>query len=496
MKRAKQEIGITLVFAVLFLACSVIQCLVAAFPLTDLVGYIACGICIFWGITSNKKILSKNTRMYFAELVVSILLLLVIRIVKYHFVKEFESADRVLWYIYYVPYIFISITMLKISINIGKAESYKPPRALALLDIAGLCMAIMIITNDYHHFAFKPDESYSIGYWVALGFIAILLTISFATIVKKCTISELKRYAWLPPLILLLGFGYTLTFAFGFEPRINGFQVLGIPDAISFTIILFLESCISIGLIPSNTEYESLFERLSISAEIYDNNDNVAFNSTRNVSDSENIVVHTSSITGGYVKYYEDISKLNKVKNELGEIKVELEAEKDILTEENEIKKKEASINASNKLYDEIALLTVSQSTKISELCENAENDYSKSIRLICFYGAHIKRIANLKIISQNSKTINTGEFSLSVNESLRYLEYLGVDVYSKFDSNENMDARVLIGIYQQFEESIEEYIDKLVGVSVFQDGLNYKLILELDDTEKHIILKGGDAIC
>lgn len=85
--------------------------------------------------------------------------------------------------------------------------------------------------------------------YLAIAWIIIMTFLSLVTLILKCSISVCKRKIWIPLLVFLITtIACTLCFIFAT-------QSYKIPELLSFSFILLIETCIRIGLIPSNDNY-------------------------------------------------------------------------------------------------------------------------------------------------------------------------------------------------------------------------------------------------
>ena len=87
-------------------------------------------------------------------------------------------------------------------------------------------------------------------------------------------------------------------------------------------IVGLAESCIELGLIPSNTDYNRLFRLSKNKAVITDHSGKVIYSSSDEMElppPDEDTLVNTRSIHGGQISWTVDLSALNKLNRQLQE---------------------------------------------------------------------------------------------------------------------------------------------------------------------------------
>ena len=84
------------------------------------------------------------------------LLWLILRTLKYSFVTGL-AAGRYIWYLYYLPMLFLPLLWVYIALSMGKSEDYRLSRGTGMLSIIPAALFLLVITNDLHQqgFAFK-----------------------------------------------------------------------------------------------------------------------------------------------------------------------------------------------------------------------------------------------------------------------------------------------------------------------------------------------------
>lgn len=466
---------------------------------------------------------SVGQKQYLMCIAVMIFLFMILRGLKYGAFRNVDIIARHLWYAYYIPILFIPYFLFALALKLGKERNKKDDVILWGTGIVTSVLAVLVMTNDMHQiaFTFRPnfenwDGNYSHGilYVIVAVWVAVLLTASFAILIKKCRISVGKKYFWIAFLPIIFGVVWLGMDILDVLPMLNGHNVGNeFPETFCFMIVGFILSCVKIGLIPANDHYASLLKQTSIPAEIYDYNGSIVYKSISSVKMPKNTmpsagnsitvgdsVVRTVSIPGGTVTWCEDISELNHLNATLSEIHEKLIEEKELQQRRNRLKEENLSLDEKNQLYDTIARDVRSQSEDIARLAENAESNpalFSRNMAHACFLNCFIKRYANLTLIARENENIPVAELELAVAESLRYLKNMGIVTVVVGFSEMQTTAEGLICAYKTIENALEENLSYLRGVQaifyqtgnlvcrIAMEGVSFARIEKLDGEHK-----------
>ena len=143
-----------------------------------------------------------------------------------------------------------------------------------------------------------------------------------------------------------------------------------VPELLCFTFIAIFESCVRIGLIPSNENYEKYFAMSSVSSVITDEELNPVFRTAKlpetdretyeraktegAILLDENTRLSAKGISGGSVFYAENLVAINELLGKLSIVNEELTEEGELITYENDLKERKAKTEEKNRLYSRI----------------------------------------------------------------------------------------------------------------------------------------------
>ena len=239
------------------------------FLLTNLI-YI--GLAMAWGFSISNRILHKNVRQYLLLGCAMAVMWMFLRTVKYRFFED-NHVTRYLWYLYYVPQILAPLFSLFAALEVGRREGDAISPKWYLLLIPATLLIGGVLTNDLHQTVFRAtpgvatlEDDYTHGwlYYIVMAWMIVLLLTAGGVVYRKCRVFESRRYAWVPLGIFLGGFALcALSFA-----EIYTFHKM--PECFCLTFAAFWESCLQVGLLPTNGHYSYFFSESTIAAQIVD----------------------------------------------------------------------------------------------------------------------------------------------------------------------------------------------------------------------------------
>lgn len=465
---------------------------------------------IFWGVSIIHRIIRKDLRLYLLIIAIFILFFLVVRMIKYGLTRNDDILNRYLWYSYYVSQCLIPPTLLLASLSIETKDGKPLKKTWFLIFIPAIILLSLIYTNDLHQLAFifeysENDFSYKHGivFYLAIIWEILITIISIIIMIIKCQVSACRKKIWIP-IFTFLGCVFISTICF--LVNISSFKI---PELLCFSCILIIESCINIGLIPSNVNYEKYFYHSMCYAFITDENLQVIYRSKSSLSlDKEqlkaaiispimvnkNTRFYGTKIHGGYTFRSEDLSLINEINIGLQEAKQQIKEENDIIEAENEMKKQSAKIDEQKKLYAKVETYTKDEINKLNNLLllkTINEEDFINKMRFACVLAAYIKRRSNLILLSKKDKLMDVDELALSINESISYLSLTNIECFLDFNLKGKINSDILGIIYDFFEMCvvIDPYLQASFLVHLFQKEKNIIIRIESDIEKNYLPL-------
>lgn len=452
-----------------------------------------------WGVSTRNRIIQPQVRRYLTAIAALMVFWLTVRTIKYS-LDEAAWLMRHLWYLYYLPMLFIPFLAVFVALTLGKPENYRLPKWTALLYIPTFALLLMVLTNDLHQLVFvfpadavvwMDDYHYAIVYFLAVGWMILCALTALVIMLTKCRVPHSRKVLMLPfvtaAIALLYGVLYILRMI-GI-PGLTWTRVIAGDMTVVFCLLIaaVLESCIQCGLIQANTHYMELFDASTVGAQITDPEYHVVLSSgaaktvdigvLRQTKQAPvmlegGIRVSGAPIKNGQVIWTEDMSPLINVLADLEEAKENLQDNKDILKEEHALKVREAHISEQERLYHIIQRDTEKQILLMDEMIEQAENTASDEerrniLKKMLVIGAYLKRRSNLVFLSDKDSVLASRELELSIEESINNLETFGVTCGFISELTEPILAMNVIAMYDFFEEVAERSLDNMSSILI-----------------------------
>ena len=466
----------------------------ACFLLTNLI-YI--GLAMAWGFSISRRMLHRNDRRWLLLGCAMAVLWLFLRAVKYRFFTD-HTITRHLWYLYYVPQILAPLFSLFAALQLGRREDTAFSRRWYLLFIPAALLFGSILTNDLHQMAFRSvpgaatlEADYTHGwiYYLAMTWTVSLLLTTGIVVCCKCRVSDCRQFAYVPLCFFLGGFALcALSFA-------NIYTFHKMPECFCLTFAAFWESCLQVGLLPTNGHYRHFFSESTVAAQIVDGPGLPVYRAKNapaltakqlNAAARAAILLdadtrlQSAPVQGGRVYWVEDISKINRIRAQLAEINARLSEENELIQAENELKRQRAQIEEKNRLMDEMIALVQPQLLQINRLLEE---ESVQNLKQVCLLGAYVKRRANLALICDQKAVVPVDELTHCIRESLTYLTQYGAVCALHQEGKGSVSSRDAQTAYDFFEDCLEAALPSLSALMVrVECGGRFSIRLMLED--------------
>ena len=430
-------------------------------------------LAVIWAVSVRYRTVQKSLREQLFFIALLIVFWMIIRLIKYSIVGNNEPQTAILWYLYYVPQCLIPPTMFLAALSIDRKNN-KPLNPLwYLIYVPAVVIVLLILTNNLHYLAFSfTGEGYSeyrheAVYYVAAAWILAVTAGSVTILFVKCSVSACRKRIWIPASCLILGITAIMVCFFTDSAFFKQ------PELISFTCIFTLESCIGIGIIPSNENYADYFRITELSTIISDDKNRVTYSSQKAPSVSaeqlrsaldgtvyldEDTRFCSKKIHGGHVFWTENVGEINDINEKLQEVTERLSEENDLIVAENDLKEQKTKIGEQNRLYDKIYETVRPELKKTIDIVNSLDVDspsFVGDMRRACVSATYIKRRSNLVMISENVEAVSADELAYSVKESVDYLTLCGIECTLVTTGSGEIPCAVAETMYDFFEYCI-----------------------------------------
>lgn len=467
---------------------------------------IQCGLLTTWALFVGKRIINPQVRRYLLIIGILYILWTIEVMVKYTILVDYPVLNRYAWYLYYIPMTIVPVLLVYISLYVDKPFDYRINRRLYLLLIPSIISILLVLTNNFHQLVFlfpngvEIEEGYkqTVGYFIIMGVVILEIGFFIIRLVKKCRLGNKTIRIILPIIPLIILFIYGVIYIIDYEIIA---VLAGDMKAVNVYLVVFtLQLCIITGLLPSNSKYEELFLRSSLSSIITNkeyipllnsNNElNLSVESMKLAANKQvrldnDKFLYSMPISVGNVLWVEDVSELSKVVSELEELDKELEGKNLVLQEENETNRRRQSLIEKNRLYNQMQEQSIDKINILKELIIDMSKCNDKSmldiiISKIAVITAYLKRRNNLIFISEENGYIHSSELVYCLKESISNLNFFNSECNLNVNLNNHFKFIEIATIYDKFELVIEKIMTDFKELFVYVSDLSNSIILRM----------------
>ena len=458
-----------------------------------------------WGYSLDRRIIQTQA-LHCMRLTAALMLVwLVLRTLKYEVVTDITVA-RYIWYLYYLPMLFIPLFGVYIALSLGKSEKYRLTGKVVALAAIPAILFSLVITNDLHQqiFAFnsgipgRPDN-YSYHhrylYFICLGWMVGCMIFSLIRLLKKSRIKNGGKKTLMPFIIGCITILYGILYLTGLSAVRWWFGDMNVMLCLLYAAIY--ESCIRCRMIQSNTGYVELFEASTLAAVIMDRSGNVVIRSRAADEDMicpqdgtqiirpDGTRISSAPINGGYVVWKDNVRPLTELRAQLSENKAQIKNNKEKLHEAYLIQKKLHELTEKRRIYDKLDLMYGDQINRIGQLlkqCENTETDEVHNIlKRILLLGTYIKRSANLYFLSLEHELLSQQDIRLTVDEAVRVMNVCGTECSVVYYMTKPMHSEEVMRRFNLLKTVVETAVDGLNSIFICLSDDEMDLSVECD---------------
>lgn len=448
-------------------------------PLNDVLTIMYAGMIIAWGFLVSQRIVNHYVRNHLVAASVFMLILFISRMARWKCFRGNVLVCDYAWYAYYVSFTSVPLCVFLAVLCIGKGEKECPLRLAKWLWSVPIVLLIMIFTNPWHslflRFHDETHEVYSGGpvYFVCFGWTVVLAVAILVTVFRRCQITALHRY-WFIPTIGMLFFGGLIIWYYhiGGSPKLFGVDLFGIQEVFCLLFIFPVESMIQLGIIPNNSRYFLFFENSPISARILEKGGEVVYASKAPLKDEKRIRRSAKDIHGGQIVWYDDLTAIQKLDEQIEKVTEELEEENDLIRQEQEIRRERFRYETQNRLYDKIASAVKEKALAIDAKLQEGGAGLVRAMIM----GAYVKRMGNLMLVAEELGRISTKELGCAIRESLEYFGLTGATTDFQEHGEWSLTEKLTVLSYDLLETMLES------------EEETFSLMVLLDAREKYLL--------
>ena len=399
--------------------------------------------------------------------------------------------SRLCWYSYYIFLTGLPLALLYIAAVVDRPFRKEPlPRWLYPFLTAAPLLVLMVFTNDFHQLVFRFDQgpnwsdhySYGPGYYLFLVFSYTTFLLAIGLLLRKSRKSPKRSSAAGPLLTAVLMIAYNV----GYITGVPLARESNLAFVFCILVIVFVESVLKSGLIPTNTHYKDLFALAGLNMQLLDKTGAAVLSAAdarpltheqlvsiqvspgRAIPADENTLLHSQPISGGTVVWQEDVTLLNRLQRQIEQSVQRIESANALLSNEEQVRRQKitAQVNAQlfRMLEQDIAEKTDALARAVRSLpdCDDRERQLSYITLLLC----HIKRRCNLFFLAQQGSTIHATELAVYLDELSEFADCAGVRALFRCGLSGELDIRTATLCYD-FYFSLLSWSVRLSGATL-----------------------------
>ena len=471
---------------------------------------------IFWTVRIYYKLYDKKIRKYVLGIGFLIVFWMFVRMLKG--IVGITTLERYIWYLYYIPLIFIPTLFYICSYSINNKLNDKIKRAFY---VVSLLLFLLVITNDLHEIVFKfkysldlyDDYKHNIGYYIIAIWIFYLLGMGMI----KVSLNRLKikkDYKVLVPFeVLLLGLVYT----FLYVKDIPYIRDINMSVVNSVLIFLGIEAMFYLDLIPNNRKYIKSFKESNLDMMIisldgmtsYVTNsfkelpsvieEDINKNKVKNSYKIDSVVYDVKKNSDSYVILKNDLNEFYKLEKEISKAKRKLLKQQKSLMIEEKTKRKLYNLTSRKNIIDKIEGKLNEKRLEAKRILnkKNISREDLEKIKRIIMYS---KKKSSLIISDLSNEVFSYLDVKNYIDELFKSMNSLNNNCTIVVRDNvviKGMDMSLLYDVIYELLESFRDktmifYLDKdnnYLRLKVIIDGkVNYKLIDSMIMLEKKML--------
>ena len=444
-----------------------------------------------WGYSLDRRIIQTQA-LHCLRLTAALMLVwLVLRTLKYEVVTD-PTAARYIWYLYYLPMLFIPLLGVYIALSLGKPQGIRLNGMAGCLAIVPAVLFLSVITNDLHQhvFAFsggvpggQDNSSFSHRplYYACFGWMIACMVFALVRLLNKSRIPGSGKRKLAPFVTGCITVLYGFLYLSGLPAVRWWFGDMNVMFCLLFAAIY--ESCIRCRMIQSNTGYVELFEATTLAACIADSSGNIVLRSHAACDDiacpeegtqvfrPDGIRISSAPISGGYAVWQDNVRPLTELRAKLSENKAIIKNNKEKLQEAYLIQKKLYELTEKNRIYDELEARYGKQINRIGQLlkqCEVAEPaEVRNLLKRILLLGTYIKRGANLYFLGMEYELLPQQELRLTVDEAVRVMTVCGTECSVVYRTTKPMRSTEVMRLFDLLKTVAEMTINGLQSLFI-----------------------------
>ncbi|MDR2973608.1 MAG: hypothetical protein LBV00_02675 [Propionibacteriaceae bacterium] len=411
---------------------------------------------LVWMTTILHRTMNRNIRLAMLASGLLIVGWMLTRMIKYQLLYP-GALHRHLWYGYYLFMLGLPLVFLWLALALDQSvTTFRFPKVVLPFALVNAALLALVMSNDLHRLAFTFDDpdgwliDYEYGpiYYGIFGVIAAESLVALAILLQKNWASPRKKdFLFLLPCYLLL-----LAYAVGYAAKWDFARESDVTMVTGVLLLAFMEGILQTGLVPTNSKYRKLFFLSPLKMRILGADQKVAFSSAQapTLSYAElrelrsratkspllqgaDTLLYAKPIRGGLVVWQEDISKLNRMYEQLSVTTENLRAANAMLSKEKQVRSERLRAQEAERLYSvldaEIAEKMALLGAQVRSLIEQKAPVSPEKLACLTMLLCYIKRRCNFYFLEQTDQAMPVDELFVYLDEMDELASHAGTHV-------------------------------------------------------------------
>lgn len=479
-------------------------------------------IIVLWSGLIFIRISDKNLQKHLLAISLLLLMWMFVRIVR--LVLPDGMVDRVFWYLYYIPLIFLPTVLFWIGQIITHSYEKRFHKLLKKIIFAvSFLLTVLVLTNDLHQLAFRfykgmEGNNYDLYYrnsWVYYIVFtwSLLLIFSFVIVAVRYKSDSTAKRAGPLLIIVFLSVVYFGGYAYG----VSIFRESEFSIVYGLMSLLFLEACFQSRLIPNNIKLGKLLSKAPIDLHIISDDmhieyktdcaseltaemlDKIRLASAQNnlplgisLSNNDNMLYGVYGINGGYSVFAQHLDAVIRLRSTLTEQNQIIQVQNSVLSRTHSIKSEISRLKMQQELYsridevlkDRVYKINVLLSVLSSSQTDHQQETLQKQLAIIKILVNYCKRRGNLALLEASDEDCQTASLALWFQESIWEANANGVDGLVTESVNMTIPSTLAALLYDYFQQILEDSMKYssvvlMVNLSAKENRLTLRVIIE-----------------
>ena len=333
--------------------------------------------------------------------------------------------------------------ILKIIRPFTELRKYKQSNINKITIVVSFLLVLLVATNNLHQSVFKIIDGDSIythewGYYLICIWIFLLLIMAVKILVQINSKQKEKNKIIIMPFIpIILGLVYTIIYILD----IGNIRHTNLAIIIGILFCIGLEILFRLSLIPNNFRYKKIFLNSNLPIEIVSKNGVKEFNTNHYIKICDNAykdirnnkakekyklknkIQTIKQIYGGYAIEEEDLSKINKLKENIQAKKGELLKQEKVLKFQKKLTSELYEVRVKNEITELLDEKIDEKRKQINKILDKMEEKDIEKICKIKILSSYCKRMSSLVISNYNQEKYNNKRIETIINELFSEIE-------------------------------------------------------------------------